>query len=63
MKYSFKCPACGHLIEVEADNDDDAVAKINAAGAVHQKEVHADMPAMSEEEMTKMVRSSMTKSQ
>ena len=61
LKYTFKCPACEHVVEVEADNDDDAIAKINVAGAVHQKEVHPDMPAMNEEEMIKMVRGSMKK--
>ena len=63
MKYTFKCPACEHVVEVDADNDDAAIAKINAAGAIHQKEVHPDMPAISEEEMTKMVRGGMQRAE
>ena len=61
MKYTFKCPACGHEVTVDADNDDDAVSRLNAAGAVHAKEVHPDMPPMSEEEMTNMVKAGMRK--
>lgn len=59
MMYSFKCPACGHEVTVDAINDDEAVMKINEAGAAHAKEVHADMPPMSDEEMTAMVRQNM----
>ena len=61
MKYSFKCPACEHTVAVEAENDDEAVNKINAEGATHAAQVHPDMPPMSEEQMTQMVRQSMTK--
>lgn len=46
---------------VEAENDDEAVAKFNEAGTVHTKEVHPDMPPMSEEDMTNMVRTGMQK--
>lgn len=62
MKYTFKCPACGHVVEVEAENDDDAVMKLNEKGAEHAKQVHPDMPPTSEEEMTAMVKKGMQKS-
>ena len=61
MKYSFKCPACDQVITVVADSDDEAIGKINAEGAIHAQQVHPDMPPMSEEQMTQMVRESMTR--
>ncbi|MEK9146626.1 MAG: hypothetical protein AAB639_00335 [Patescibacteria group bacterium] len=63
MKYTFKCPACGQPVEVEAENDDEAVDKLMAAGDVHQKEVHAEMPPMPQDQMRNMVREQMTKEQ
>lgn len=40
-KYSFSCPAtCSYEIRVDAKNDDEAVAKIIAEGAIHGKRVH-----------------------
>lgn len=61
MNYSFKCPACEHTITVEAENDDEAVQKINTEGVVHAQQVHPEMPPMSEEQMTQMVRENMTR--
>lgn len=61
MKYSFKCPGCGHVISVEAENDDEAIGKLNAQGAIHAKEIHPEMPPMSDEDMTNMVRAGMQK--
>lgn len=63
MKYSFKCPGCGHVLSVETENDDEAIQKLNAQGTIHAKEVHPDQPEMSEEEMTQMVRAGMQKSE
>ena len=59
MKYTFKCPACGHVLDVEADNDNGAVDKLMAAGGEHMKETHPDMPA--DPNMPNMVREQMQK--
>jgi len=62
MKYSFKCPApCNHEIKVDAQNDDEAMSKLMAAGKVHVKEAHADMPPMPEKEMKDMLKKGMKK--
>ncbi len=61
MTYTFKCPACVHQMQVEAENDDDAVGKLMEAGGKHSQEVHPDMK-IDMEEMTKMVREQMVKS-
>lgn len=60
LKYAFKCPACGHVLDVEADNDGQAVDKLMAAGEEHMKEVHPGMPM--DPNMPKMVREQMQKS-
>lgn len=60
MTYTFKCPACDHTLDVEANNDNEAVDKLMAAGGEHMKEVHPDMPADSN--MPNMVREQMQKS-
>lgn len=60
MKYTFKCPACVHVLDVEANNDDSAVDKLMAAGGEHMKENHPDMP--SDPNMPNMVREQMQKS-
>ena len=45
MKYSFKCPApCDYEIKVDAQNDDEAINKFMAAGNVHVKDAHSNMP-------------------
>jgi hypothetical protein len=62
MKYSFKCPApCNHEIKVDAQNDEEAMNKLMAAGKVHAKEKHSDMPAMSEQQMKDMLKTGMKK--
>ncbi len=62
MKYSFTCPApCNYEIKVDAKNDDEAVGRIIKAGEVHRKQAHPDMPPMTEEQLTKIVRSGMKK--
>ena len=62
MKYSFSCPApCNYKINVDAPSDDDAINKIMAAGKVHAKEAHPDMPPMTDEQMKGMVRTAMQK--
>lgn len=60
MKYSFKCPGCGHVLDVEAGNDDEAVDKLMVAGGEHMKETHPGMPA--DPNMLNMVREQMQKS-
>lgn len=55
MTYSFKC-TCGHISKVEADNDDDAMAKMMVAGGQHMESVHPDWPKGSDEEMKEMVK-------
>jgi predicted small metal-binding protein len=62
MKYSFKCPApCNYEIKVDAQTDDDAMNKIMAAGQVHVRESHPDMPSMSEQQMKDMLKAGMKK--
>ncbi len=62
MKYSFKCPApCNYEIKVDAQNDNEAVDKIMAAGKVHAKSAHPDMPPMSEQKMKDMFKAGMKK--
>jgi hypothetical protein len=62
MKYSLSCPApCNHAMNVEAQNDDEGVAKLLEAGKVHAKQAHPDMPPMTDEQMRGMVRSAMRK--
>jgi hypothetical protein len=62
MKYSFSCPApCNFKIDVDAQSDDDAINKMVAAGKVHAKEAHTDMPSMTDEQMKGMVRAAMQK--
>ncbi|MDP3998598.1 MAG: hypothetical protein Q8P89_03200 [bacterium] len=63
MSYSFKCPACNHVLKVEAATDEAAVEKFMAAGDEHMKAVHADMPAMPEDQMKEMVRTGMMKAE
>jgi predicted small metal-binding protein len=62
MKYSFKCPApCNYEIKVDAQNDDEATNKLMAAGKVHAKEKHPNMPPMSEQQMKDMFKAGMKK--
>lgn len=61
MSYSFKCPACDHTLTTEAANDDEALEKFMAAGDEHMKAVHADAPAMPEDQMREMIRTGMKK--
>ena len=62
MKYSFTCPApCNHEMKVDAQNDDEAMNKLIAAGKVHVKEKHPDMPPMSEQEMKDKLKAGMKK--
>jgi len=46
---------------VDAQNDDEAMTKLMAAGKVHLKEAHADMPPMPEKEMKDMLKKGMKK--
>jgi hypothetical protein len=62
MKYSFSCPApCHYEIMVDAKNDDEALAKIVAEGAVHGRQAHPDSLPTTEEHLKSMVRSGMLK--
>lgn len=57
QKYSFKCPACGAVMTVDAESNDEAVNKIMDKGAEHMKEVHPGMPA--DPNMANMIREQM----
>jgi hypothetical protein len=62
MNYSFKCPApCNQELKVYAQNDDEAMGKLMAAGKVHIKEVHPNMPPMPEQQMKDMLKKGMKK--
>lgn len=65
MQYSFTCPApgCGHTMEVEAENDDEAMGKLLVAGDEHGKQVHPNIPQMPEEQAKEMVRVGMRKAE
>jgi len=62
MKYSFSCPAtCNFEIMVDARNDDEAVAKIVAEGAIHGRQFHPHVLSMTEEQLRNAVRSGIMK--
>jgi len=61
MKYTFKCPVCGHMTECDAMDDDEAVKMLMEEGDKHQKAVHPDMEV--NPEMEAMVRKDMVKSE
>ena len=61
MKYTFKCPACGHPVEVEAMDYEEAVNMLMDEGGKHMKEVHPEMQP--DPEMEAMVRKDMVKSE
>ena len=64
MTYTFTC-AQGHepkTFTVDADNDDDALAKIMEQAGPHLAEAHADMANMPPEDAKKMITSAWTKS-
>lgn len=58
-KYNFKCPACGAVMSVDAENDNDAVNKLMAKGGEHMKEAHPGIPM--DPNMDKMVREQMVR--
>ena len=57
MNKTFNCPMPGydHVMSVEADSPENAVAMIMKAGGEHAEEVHPGAP-MDMEELEKMVR-------
>ncbi len=62
MKYSFSCPAtCNFEIMVDAQNKDDAVAKIVAEGAIHGRRFHPHLLSMTEEQLRNAVWSGVVK--
>jgi len=62
MKYSFSCPAtCNFEIRVDAKNEDEAVAKIAAEGAIHGRQFHPHISSMTEEQLRNEVRSGIVK--
>ena len=64
MKYSFVCPApCNYGVTVDAKNADEATGKIMMESTAHAERVHPDLPQMTMEQLSSMVRSGMTKAQ
>jgi hypothetical protein len=62
VKYSFKCPApCNEEIEVDAQNDNEAIEKLMTAGKAHAKKAHPNMPPMTDEQMKTMLKANMKK--
>jgi len=62
MRYSFSCPAtCHYEITVDAKNDDEALARIVAEGAVHGRQFHPEVLSMTEEQLKNVVRSGIVK--
>ncbi len=59
VKYKFVCPAADrYAIDVEAQNEDEAVEKVKAESQQHLAKVHPEMLKMSDEEIKGMLRSS-----
>lgn len=58
QKYMFTCPApgCGHTMNVDAANEDEALEKLLVLGDEHGKTVHPQIPQMSPEDAKTMVR-------
>jgi len=52
---------CNYEIKVDAQTDNEAMTKIIAAGKVHIKEAHPDMPPMPEQQMKDMLKVGMKK--
>jgi predicted small metal-binding protein len=48
-------------MKVDAQNDDEAMNKLMAAGKVHVKDAHANMPPMPEQKMKDMFKAGMKK--
>ncbi|MBI2328003.1 hypothetical protein HYU92_06825 [Candidatus Curtissbacteria bacterium] len=64
MTYTFTCSQ-GHepkSFTVEADNDDEALAKIMEKAAPHLQQAHPDMANMPPEEAKKIITGAWTKS-
>ncbi|MBI4035881.1 DUF1059 domain-containing protein [Candidatus Daviesbacteria bacterium] len=59
QKYSYKCPACGHVIAADAENDGDAANKLMSEADKHMKEVHPEMPM--DPNMGEMIKKDMKK--
>ena len=69
MVYTFACPIpCRRVIKVDANTDDEAIAKILAAGAMSCRnmenlrecdEEHRHMPVLQEAQLREIVRFSM----
>jgi len=64
MKYTMQCPVenCDHVIEVEAQSDDEAVKMLMEAGDKHFADTgHSMDQSMTPEDKEKMTRESMKK--
>ena len=64
MKYTMHCPVenCDHVMEAEAETDDEAVGRLITAGDNHFAEVgHPMDESMTPEMKTKMTREYMKK--
>ena len=59
MKFSMKCPACGTVMTVDAENKEEAMHKIMAMGKQHAMEHHKELPPMDEAAGMKMVEDGM----
>jgi formylmethanofuran dehydrogenase subunit B len=59
MKYSLTCPLCGHLVSVDAANDNEAADKLMKLAVDHGHQKHPEMAAMPAEEIRKMVKTGM----
>ena len=62
MKYTFQCPACSKVMEVDAMDEQDAVNKIMVAGKEHGDEAHKDMDT-NPDEMLNLVKTNMKKAE
>lgn len=58
MKYAFRCPVCGHDLNIEADSDTAAVERLTTEAKAHMKN-HPDSPSPSEDSLRQDIRDNM----
>ena len=61
MKYMMECPMCHYMLNVDADDDMEAMSKMKDTGGKHLMEMHKDAPPMSDDDMEKMIKNSWKK--
>lgn len=55
MKYAYRCPVCGHDLDVETDSEQKAVERLADEAVKHMRR-HPDSPAPSAESLRDDIR-------